>query len=124
VGLGDRAELEEQLSMIEVDFTADLWLFLSPWCDEKLENTDHADAIARAWVTLWNYTADHTSVTVRRLQRVCDGLFEIPIDELIDVLRKRRAVFFSEDNRLIEKYRVVHGIEDFTIFVMFAEPSC
>jgi len=56
--------------------------------------------------------------------RVCDGLFDIPIDELIDVLTKRRAVFFSEDNRLIKSYRVVPGIEDFTIFVMFAGPSC
>ena len=110
--------------MTEVDFTTDLWLFLSPWCEEKLEKTGHADAIARAWVTLWNYTADHTSVTVDRVRRVCSGLFDIPIDELIDVLTKRRAVFFPEDNRLIESYRFVPGIEDFAILVMFAGPSC
>ncbi len=110
--------------MTEVDFTSDLWLFLSPWCEEKLEIARHADAIARAWVTLWNYTADPTAVAVGRVRRVCDGLFDIPIDELIDVLTKRRAVFFSEDNRLIKSYRVVPDIEDFTIFVMFAGPSC
>jgi hypothetical protein len=110
--------------MTEVDFTADLWLFLSPWCEEKLENTGHADAIARAWVTLWNHTAGHQgSGGLGRVRRVCDGLFDIPIDELIDVLTKRRVVFFPEDNRLIESYRVVPGIEDFTIFVMFADGS-
>jgi hypothetical protein len=110
--------------MTEVDFTTDLWLFLSPWCEEKLEDTGHADAIVRAWVTLWNHTADHTSVTVGRVRRVCNGLFDIPIDELIDVLTKRRAVFFPKDNRLIESYRFVPSIEDFAIFVIFTEPSC
>ncbi len=44
-------------------------------------------------------------------------------NELIDILSKRRAVFFPDDSRLMENYRVVLGDEDFCIFVVFAEPS-
>ena len=44
--------------MIEVNLTDDLRLFLSPWCEEKLKDDDCIDAIALAWVTLWNYTVD------------------------------------------------------------------
>lgn len=108
--------------MTEVDFTDDLWLFLSPWC-EHLENHHYFDAIALAWVALWNYTIDPTSVKASEIRRVCKGLFDMPTDELIDVLLKRRAVFFPDDNRLIETYRVVYGMEEFSIFVTFAEPN-
>ena len=31
--------------MTEVDFTSDLWLFLSPWCEEKLEDARYIDAL-------------------------------------------------------------------------------
>jgi hypothetical protein len=42
--------------MTEVDFTSDLWLFLSPWCEEeKLDDFRYTDAIALAWVALWNF---------------------------------------------------------------------
>jgi hypothetical protein len=109
--------------MAEVDFTSDLWLFLSPWCEEHLEDVRYFDAIALAWVTLWNYTVDPTSVRTGQIRRVCKGLFDIPANELIDVLLKRRAVFFPDDNRLIERYRVVSGMDEFTIFVEFAEPN-
>ena len=108
--------------MTEVNFTDDLWLFLSPWC-KHLENHRYFDAIALAWVALWNYTVDRTSMETGQIRRVCKGLFDIPTNELIDVLSKRRAVFFPDDNRLIERYRVVLGEEDFTIFVEFAEPD-
>lgn len=104
-----------------VDFTDKLWLFASPWCDEKLEDLRHTDAIALAWVALWNYTIDSTSMTENRLCRVCEGVFDIPTNELIDLLIKRRAVFFPDDNRLIERYRLVLGEEDFTILVKFVE---
>jgi hypothetical protein len=107
--------------MTEVDFTSDLWLFLSPWCEEKLEDVRYIDAIALAWVALWNYTIDRTSMKEAQIRRICRGLFEIPTDELIDILSKRRAVFFPDDNRLIERYRVVLDEEDFDIFVEFAE---
>ena len=109
--------------MTEVDFTGDLWLFLSPWCEEKLDDARYSDAIALAWVGLWNYTVDRTSVTTGQIRRICKGLFDIPTNELIDVLSKRRAVFFPDDNRVIERYRVVFGKEAFTILVTFAEPT-
>jgi len=109
--------------MTEVDFTSDLWLFLSPWCEEKLEDARYINAISLAWVALWNYTVDRTSTKTGQIRRVCSGLFDIPTDELIDVLSKRRAVFFADDNRLIERYRVVLSEEDFTIFVEFAESN-
>jgi len=112
----------DQLPMTEVDFTDDLWLFLSPW-SKHLEKHRYFDAIALAWVALWNYTIDPTSVKTGQIRRVCKGLFDIPTGDLIDVLKKRRAVFFPDDNRLIERYRVVPGIDDFTIYVTFAEPS-
>ena len=108
--------------MFEVDFTSDLWLFLSPWCEEKLEDDDCTDAIALAWAALWNYTIDPTSMRTGEIRRVCKGLFDIPTNELIDVLSKRRAVFFPDDSRLIEHYRVVLGMEESSIFVTFAEP--
>ena len=109
--------------MAEVDFTDDLWLFLSPWCEDKLDDTRYTDAIALAWVALWNYTVDRSSMKTSQIQTVCRGLFDIPTNELIDVLSKRRAVFFADDNRLIESYQVVLSEEDFAIFVRFAEPS-
>ena len=60
--------------MTEVDFTNDLWLFLSPWCEEKLEDDSYTDAIALAWVALWNYTIDPTSKRRDEIRRVCKGL--------------------------------------------------
>jgi hypothetical protein len=119
---GVRQNKGQELLMTEVDFTSDLWLFLSPWCEEKLEDARYIDAIALAWVTLWNYTVDRTSMETAQVRRVCRGLFDTPTNELVDVLSKRKAVFFPDDNRLIERYRVVLGKEDFTIFVRFAEP--
>jgi hypothetical protein len=110
--------------MTDVDFTSDLWLFLSPWCaEEKLDDVRYTEAIALAWVTLWNFTIDPTSVKKGQIQRVCKGLFDIPTNELIDILKKRRIVFFPEDNRLIERYRVISRTDEFSIFVTFAEPS-
>lgn len=109
--------------MTETDFTSDLWLFLSPWCEEKLEDDGYIDAIARAWVALWNYTIDPTSMETGEIRRVCKGLFDIPTNELIEVLTKRRAAFFPDDNRLIENYRVVLGREEFSILATFAEPD-
>jgi hypothetical protein len=53
--------------MTEVDFTNDLWLFGSPWCEDKLEDARYFDAIALAWVTLWNYTVDRRSVTTGQI---------------------------------------------------------
>ena len=110
--------------MTGVDFTSDLWLFASPWCEDALDDTDSVDAIAHAWVALWNYTIDPTSVKTGQIQRVCKGLFDMPTNELIDILRKRRAAFFPDDNRLIERYRVVRSVDEFSIYVMFAEPDC
>jgi hypothetical protein len=107
--------------MTEVDFTDDLWLFLSPWC-EHLENHRYFDAIACAWVALWNYTIDPTSIRKDDLSGACEGLFDMRTDELIDVLSKRRAVFFPDDNRPIESYRVGFGMEEFRILVTSAEP--
>ena len=109
--------------MTEVDFTNDLWLFLSPWCEDKLNDVGYTDSIALAWVALWNYTIDPTSVQTGRIRRVCEGLFDIPTKDLIDVLKKRRTVFFPDDNRLIESYRVICRTDGFSIYVMFAEPS-
>ena len=109
--------------MTEVDFTNDLWLFLSPWCEDKLNDVGYTDAIARAWVALWNYTIDPTSVKPGRIRRVCKGLFDIPTKDLIDVLKKRRTVFFPDDNRLIEGYRVICRTDEFSIYVTFSEPS-
>jgi len=108
--------------MADIDFTDDLWLFLSPWCKHREEHR-YFDAIALAWVALWNYTIDPTSIREDDLSGACEGLFDMPTDELIDVLLKRRAVFFPDDNRLIETYRVVYGIDEFSIFVTFAEPN-
>ncbi len=109
--------------MTEVDFTSDLWLFLSAWCEEKLEDDGYVDAIALAWVALWNYTIDPTSMKTGEIRRVCKGLFDIPTNELIEILSKRRAVFFPDDNRLIEGYRVAFGVEEFSIRVTFVEPN-
>jgi hypothetical protein len=110
--------------MTEVDFTSDLWLFFSPWCEEHLEDARYFDAIALAWVALWNYTADRTSVGSDQIRRVCKGLFDLPTNELLELLAKRRAVFFPDDNRLIERYRVVFGVEEFRIVVEFAAENC
>ena len=108
--------------MTQVDFTDDLWLFLSPWC-KHLENYRYFDAIALAWVALWNYTIDPTSVKTSQIRRVCRGLFDIPTDELIVILMKRRVAFFPDDSRLIEDYRVTYGIDEFSIFVTLFEPN-
>ena len=108
--------------MTEVDFTNDLWLFGSPWCEDKLEDARYFDAIALAWVTLWNYTVDRRSVTTGQIRTVCKGLFDIPTNDLIDILSKRKAAFFPDDNRLIAKYRVVLDDEYFCIYVKFAKP--
>lgn len=110
--------------MTEVDFTSDLWLFLSPWCEETLEDDGCVDAIARAWVALWNYTSDPTSMKMGEIRKVCKDLFDIPTNELIEILLKRRAVFFPDDNRLIESYRVAFDMEEFRMLVTFAEPNC
>jgi hypothetical protein len=56
--------------MTEVDFTSDLWLFLSPWCEEKLEDDGYTDAIALAWVALWNYTTDNQGCSSAELSFV------------------------------------------------------
>ena len=110
--------------MSDVDFTSDLWLFLSPWCDEaKLDDVRYTEAIALAWVMLWNYTIDPTSVKAGQIRRVCKGLFDIPPDDLIDILKKRRVMFFRDDNRLIERYRVITRTDEFSIFVTFSEPN-
>ena len=109
--------------MTEVDFTSALWLFLSPWCEAKLEDNGYVDKLALAWVALWNYTIDPTSMRTGEIRRVCKGLFDMPTNELIDVLSKRRGVFFPDDNRLIESYRVAFGMEEFKILVTFAEPN-
>ncbi len=105
-----------------VNLTDDLWLFLSPW-GKHLEDARYFDAIALAWVLLWNYTVDRTSVPMSRIRRVSKGLFNIPTNELIEILLKRRAVFFPDDNRLIEGYRVGINSEGFVIYVTFVEPS-
>ena len=40
--------------MNEVDFSDDLWLFASPWCEErKLEHGGYVEKIALAWVALY-----------------------------------------------------------------------
>jgi hypothetical protein len=109
--------------MAEVDFTSDLWLFASPWCEDKLDDDRYADDLSHAWVALWNYTMDRTSSTASQIHRLCNDLFEKPSDELVEILTKRRAVFFPDDSRLIEHYRVVSSGEEFTIHVEFAEPN-
>ena len=55
--------------MADVDFTDDLWLFLSPWC-KHLEEHRYFDDIALVWVALWNHTADPTSVETDQIRRV------------------------------------------------------
>lgn len=110
--------------MNEVDFSDDLWLFASPWCEErKLEHGGYVEKIALAWVALWNYTVDSTSMKTDDLSGVCNGLFDLPTDEFIEILSKRKAVFFPDDNRLIASYRVAFDEEEFLIFVTFAEPN-
>lgn len=108
--------------MAEFDFTKELWLFASPWT-KHLERHRYFDAIARAWVALWNYTIDDTTATPKRIATMCKGLFTIPTDDLIAILLQRRAVSFPRDRRLIEDYRVVPGIDDFTIYVTVADSS-
>ena len=110
--------------MTDVDFTNELWLFLSPWCDEaKLEDARYAEAIALAWVALWNYTIDPTSGNTGQIERVCKGLFDIPTEELVDVLKKRRMAFFPDDSRIIERYRVISRTDEFNLYVTFADPN-
>jgi hypothetical protein len=105
--------------MAEVDFTNKLWLYGSPWT-KHLEEHRYFDAIAHAWVALWNFTVDDNSATPHQIHRICKGLFDIATDDLIDILSKRRAVFFPDDRRVIEKHRVVPGIENVTIYVTFS----
>ena len=110
--------------MTDVDFTNELWLFLSPWCEEaKLDDARYAEAIALAWVALWNYTLDSTSGSMGQIERVCKGLFDIPTEELVDVLKKRRTAFFPDDNRIIERYRVICRTDEFNLYVTFADPN-
>ena len=109
--------------MNEVDFSDDLWLFASPWCERKLEHGGYVEKIALAWVALWNYTVDPTSMKTDDLSGVCKGLFDLPANELVEILSKRKAVFFPDDNRLIASYRVAFDEEEFLIFVTFAEPN-
>jgi hypothetical protein len=81
------------------------------------------EKIAHAWVALWNHSVDPTSMKTDDLSRICKGLFDIPTIELTAILSKRKAVFFPDDNRLINGYRVTCAAEDFSIFVTFAEPD-
>lgn len=104
--------------MAEVDFTSELWLFGSPWT-KHLERHRYFDAIAYAWVTLWNYTIDDTTATPQQIATICKGLITIPTADLIDILRKRRACFFPEDKRVIENYRVTPLVDGFRIHVTF-----
>ncbi len=108
--------------MNEVDFSDDLWLFSSPWCEQKLEHGGYVEKIALAWVALWNYTVNQTSTKTDDLSGVCKGLFDLPVNELIEILSKRMAAFFPDENRLIASYRVAFDEEEFLIFVTFAEP--
>ena len=64
-----------------------------------LEEHRYFDAIALAWVALWNYTIDCTSATTDQIQWACKGLFDLPTDQLVDILSKRKAAFFPDDNR-------------------------
>ena len=109
--------------MTEVDFTEDLWMFASPWCEDILEDYRYFEAIARAWVALWNYTVDDNSTNIAQVRSVCGGLFDTPFNQLIDILAKRKAVFFPDDNRLIVSYRIEFRLDEFYIFVEFAEPK-
>ena len=109
--------------MNEVNFSDDLWLFASPWCERTLEHGEYVEKIAHAWVALWNHSVDPTSMKIDDLSRICKGLFDIPTIELTAILSKRKAVFFPDDNRLINGYRVTCAAEDFSIFVTFAEPD-
>ena len=114
--------LMDKQPMTTADFTGDLWLFLSPWCEEKLDDPRYFDAIALAWVALWNYTADPNSIKASRVHRLCRGLFEIPTDELIDILIKRRAVFFPNDKRIIASFGVaVRNEDELAIVVEFKD---
>ncbi|MFV1967423.1 MAG: hypothetical protein ACC628_18495 [Pirellulaceae bacterium] len=106
-----------------VDFSETLWLFASPWSEQQLEHGDCLSELALAWVALWNYTVDPTSMEIDDLYGVCGGLFDIPTDELIEILSKRMGVFFPDDNRLIKSYRVAFGFEEFSIYVTLAEPN-
>ena len=81
------------------------------------------EKIALAWVSLWNYTVDSTSMKTDDLSGVCKGLFDLPTNELIEILSKRKAVFFPDDNRLIESHRVAFGFEEFSVYVTLAEPN-
>jgi hypothetical protein len=109
--------------MNEVDFSETLWLFASPWSEQQLDHNDCLDELALAWVALWNYMVDPTSTEIDDLLLVCDGLFDIPTNELIAILSKRMAVFFPNDNRLIESHRVAFGFEEFSVYVTLAEPN-
>jgi hypothetical protein len=109
--------------MNEVDFSDTLWLFASPWSEQQLEHGDCLDDLALAWVALWNYTVDPTSTGIDDLLLVCEGLFDIPTNELVEILSKRMAVFFPDDNRLIESHRLAFGIEEFSVYVTLAEPN-
>ncbi len=108
--------------MNEVDFSETLWLFASPWSEQQLDHGDCLDLLALAWVALWNYTVDPTSTELEDLLLVCEGLFDIPTNELIEILSKRMEVFFPDNNRLIESHRVAFGYEEFSIYVTLATP--
>jgi hypothetical protein len=78
------------------------------WSEQQLEHGERLNELASAWVALWNYTVDPSSMGK---------------DKLIEILSMRVAVFFPDDNRLIESYRVHVGGADFSIYVKPAEPN-
>jgi hypothetical protein len=109
--------------MSEVDFSDALWLFASPWSEQQLEHGDCMNELALAWASLWNFTVDPTSMGIDELVGVCESLLDIPTTELIEILSQRMVVFFPDDNRLIESYRVQFDFEEFSIYVKLAEPN-
>ena len=60
---------------------------------------------------------------IDELVGVCESLLDIPTTELIESLSQRMVVFFPDDNRLIESYRVQFDFEEFSIYVKLAEPN-
>ena len=108
--------------MSEVDFSDSLWLFASPWSEERIDRGDRMDDLGAAWVDLWNYSVDPTSIGLEDLRETCRGMIDIPLDELVEILSKRLEAFFPGDNRVITEHRVKYGFDDFYVYVTFAEP--
>ena len=106
------------------DFTSDLWLFISPWYDEGKIYEQHIETLIFAGIEIWNYCITGDAKTKEEIVNNFNGFFPIPVEELIEILMKRKSVFFADDNRLISDNAVIRWYDgDFQVFVDFYDPN-